>query len=85
MLTFVTYEKSFDTIDQHIKVLADCRIEHRYTVLIKHIYENTSASVRFHDNVNCFGRGVHRGEAITTQLFNIFLQYTCKRLNWDDF
>lgn len=88
VLIFVDYEKAFDSVDQHtmLKALSDCRIDYRYSAVIKHIYENATASVRLHDNTDKFNieRGVRQGDTISPKLFNAVLQYMYKQTNWDN-
>lgn len=85
---FVDYEKAFNTISQQkmLEALTDCRIDHRYTMLIKHIYQNATACVRLHENTNNFriGRLVRQGDTISPKLFTTVLQYMCKQIEWED-
>lgn len=82
------YEKAFDTINQHemLKALSNCRIDHRYTMLIKHIYENATASVRLQEDTDQFPikRGVRQGDTISPKLFTALLEYMCKGVEWEE-
>lgn len=89
VLIFVDYEKAFDTINQQqmLEALTECRIDHRYTNIIKHIYKNATASVKIGDQqTNKFPirRGVRQGDTISPKLFTTLLEYTCKRANLDE-
>lgn len=83
-LIFVDYEKAFDTINQQKMLIAltECRIDYRYTNLIKHIYQSATASVRLSEQeTNKFSiqRGVRQGDTISPKLFTTLLEHTCKR------
>lgn len=71
-LIFVDYEKAFDTINQQkmLTALTECRIDHRYTNIIQHIYQNATASVRLSkQETNKFHikRGVRQGDTIPSE------------------
>lgn len=75
MLVFVDYEKALG--------LADCRIDHRYTNLIKYIYKKANAVIRLHQYTADFkmeeeGR---QSDVISPKLFTNLLEYTFKRIN----
>lgn len=88
VLVFVDYEKAFDSIDhtEMFKALADCRIDHRYSALIRHIYGNATANVRLHENTNKFKikRGVRQGDTISPKLFTNLLEYMFKKVNFEN-
>ena len=88
-MIFVDYEKAFDTINQHkmLEALTECRIDHRYTNMIKHIYQNATASVRLGDvQTNKFPiqRGVRQGDTISPKLFITLLEHICKKTNLNE-
>lgn len=86
VLIFIDFEKAFVTIEQQamLKALAESRVDHRYSALIKYIYRNATASVRLHQDTDMFPieRGVRQGDTISPKLFNTVLEYACKRINW---
>lgn len=87
-IIFVDYEKAFDTVDQHkmLQALAECRIDHRYTEVIKHVYQRAKACVRLQDDSQDFdiARGVRQGDVISPKLFTTLLEYMFKQANFDD-
>lgn len=88
VLIFVDYEKAFDTINQYqmLKSLSDSRIDHRYTLLIKYIYENATANVRLQEPTNKFkiDRGVRQGDTISPKLFTNLLEYMFKSIDLEN-
>lgn len=88
VLIFVDYEKAFDSVNQQkmLEALNECRIDHRYTTVIKNIYDNATACVRLHEDTQKFNihRGVRQGDTISPKLFNTLLEYMCKRANLDE-
>lgn len=88
VLVFVDYEKAFDSIDHHelFKALADCRIDHRYTSILRHIYEQATAKVKIHAETDRFRieRGVRQGDTISPKLFTTVLEYMFKKIELDN-
>ena len=85
VLVFIDYEKAFDTVDHlaMLRALADCRIDHRYTNILKHVYANANAAIRLHEDTPNFKmeRGVRQGDVISPKLFTNLLEYMFKRTN----
>lgn len=87
ILIFVDYEKAFDSVNQQrlLEALSECRIDYRYTTLIKHIYNNATASVRLHEDTKKFRieKGVRQGDTLSPLLFITLLESVCKKINWE--
>lgn len=88
VLTFVDYEKAFDSINHHelFKALADCRIDHRYISLLRHIYKNATAKVKVHAETNRFKieKGVRQGDTISPKLFTTLMECMFKNIKLDN-
>lgn len=87
ILIFVDYEKAFDSVNQRrmLEALSECRIDYRYTTLIKHIYNKATASVRLHEDTKKFRieKGVRQGDTLSPLLFITLLESMCKKINWE--
>lgn len=59
--------------------LADCRIDHRYTSLLKYVYKRATAGNKFQVE-----RGVHQCDTMSPKLFTTVLEYVFKRLKWEE-
>lgn len=85
---FVDYEKAFDSIDQGkmLQALTKARIDHRYTTVIKNIYQKAKACVRLHEDTRDFDikRGVRQGDVISPKLFTNLLEYMFKELEFNE-
>ena len=88
ILIFVDYEKAFDTINQQImlRALTEARVDHRYTTIIKNIYQNAKASVRLHEDTADFPieRGVRQGDVISPKLFTTLMEFMFKKVDFGD-
>ena len=89
MLVFVDFEKAFDSVDQWklLETLSESRIDHRYSSIIRHIYDNATANVRISTN-QCtdkfnIDRGVRQGDTLSPKLFVAVLESMLKMINWD--
>ena len=88
MLTFVDFEKAFDTVE-HISVINALKqhgIENQYIEVLKYIYTNSSSQI-ISDRVSSnfkIERGVKQGDPISPNLFNAVLEQIFRKLNWDD-
>ncbi|XP_044766765.1 uncharacterized protein LOC123322810 [Coccinella septempunctata] len=89
VLVFNYYEEAFDTIDRSaiFRALADCRVDGRYTDMIRNVYENATACIRLHEDTPNFkiGRGVRQGDVSSPKLFTTLLEYMFKSATVDDF
>lgn len=88
VLTFVDFHKAFDTVELTaiIKALNECRIDHRYTNVIKNIYNNATTTINLHSQTKKIkiGRGVRQGDTLSPKLFITVLEYALKRLEWEN-
>lgn len=82
-LLLIDFQKAFDTVDLSaiITALEECRIDSKYTNLIKHIYDNVTASVRLYNKI-IIERGIRQGDTISPKLFTAALEHAFKPLNW---
>lgn len=87
-LIFVDFEKAFDSIETLaiLNSLQNSRIDHRYTNLIKNIYDMATLTVKLHTQTNPIKmkKGVRQGDTISPKLFTLCLEDIFKKLNWDD-
>lgn len=87
-IAFVDYEKAFDSVEiwKILDALNRCRIDSRYTRLIKHVYENATLSIRLHENTEKFkmGRGIRQGDTASPKLFTLALEDVFKELEWSE-
>lgn len=88
VLTFVDYEKAFDTIETWavINALKDCRIDERYIRLFKNIQNKATSCIRLHTNTETFKieRGVRQGDTISPKLFTLTLENIFRELMWEN-
>ena len=86
VLIFIDYEKAFDSVEiwSILESLHECRVDSRYSNLIKNIYESATSCIKLHENTAKFkiGRGVRQGDTISPKLFTSTLETVFKKLDW---
>jgi len=87
-IIFIDFEKAFDSVElwSIMDSLDECRIDSRYTRLIKYIYEHATSSVKMHKHTDKFQveRGVRQGDTISPKLFTSALETVFKKLDWSE-
>ena len=85
-LIFIDFEKAFDSVETWsiLESLDECRVDSRYSNLIRYVYENATACIKLHENTDKFkiGRGVRQGDTISPKLFTSTLESVFKKLDW---
>ncbi|PZC75698.1 hypothetical protein B5X24_HaOG205730 [Helicoverpa armigera] len=86
ILTFVDYEKAFDSIEWWVveRALVKCRVDERYIQILNHLHANATACVSLHKKTRKFplGRGVRQGDTISPKMFTLSLEYIFQQLDW---
>ena len=88
VLTFVDYEKAFDSIETNaiLSALVDQGVDGSYVRTLADCYKNCSTTVQlFHRPLSIpIGKGVRQGDTISPKLFTAALQWIMKSLEWDE-
>lgn len=88
VLVFVDFRMAFDTIEVSaiLEAMKECRIDYRYSKLLFNINRNATMIIKLHDNSGQIKieRGVRQGDTICRQNYSIVLEYTFKRLKWEE-
>lgn len=88
-IAFIDFEKAIDTIElpSLIEALIEFQVPKKYIRLIRYIYENSSASIKFDFKSETFKltRGVKQGDPMSPKLFNAVLELIFRKLNWENF
>ena len=88
VLTFVDYEKAFDSIETNaiLSALVDQGLDGSYVKTLADCYKNCSTTVQlFHRALSIpIGKGVRQGDTISPKLFTAALQWIMKLLEWDE-
>ncbi|KAE9413785.1 hypothetical protein Angca_007815, partial [Angiostrongylus cantonensis] len=88
VLTFVDYEKEFDSVETNaiLSALVDQRVDPSYIRTLSDCYWNCATKIQlFHRPLTIsIGKGVRQGDTISPMLFSAALQWTMKSLDWDE-
>lgn len=86
-LAFIDYKKAFDSVESWavVQSLQNARIDHRYTKLIKNIYDNATMKVILTESTEpiAIKRGVRQGDTLSPKLFTLVLEDIFKKLSWE--
>ena len=87
-MAFVDYEELFDSISSLAVIVAlrNSNIDSKYTHLIRNIYKEATAKLKWHKMSDAFSnrKGIRQGDRISHKLFNAVFQEIFKKLNWDE-
>ena len=86
-LTFVDYEKAFDSVE-HLSVIdaiGNHGVATEYTELLTTIYNSATSKIRLDRDSKDFRieRGVRQGDTISPKLFNAALEHVFRQLDWE--
>ena len=88
VLIFIDFEKAFDSVETWsiLDSLDECRVDSRYSNVIRNVYEKATSCVKLHENTSKFkiGRGVRQGDTISPKLFTATLESVFKKLDWSE-
>ncbi len=88
VLTFVDYEKAFDSIETNaiLSALVDQGVDGSYVRTLADCYANCSTTMQlFYRPLTIpIGKGVRQGDTISPKLFTAALQWIMKSLEWDE-
>jgi hypothetical protein len=85
-IAYVDYQKAFDSIETWavLEAMNLARVDSRYSMLIKHIYESATLKVNVNDweteTVNV-RRGVRQGDSISPKLFTLALESVFQKVD----
>ncbi|KAE9412568.1 hypothetical protein Angca_009450, partial [Angiostrongylus cantonensis] len=87
VLTFVDYEKTFDSVETNaiLSALVDKGVDPSYIRTLSDCYWNCTTEIQlFHRPLTLpIGKGVRQGDTISPKLFSAALQWIMKSLDWD--
>ncbi|KAK6760491.1 hypothetical protein RB195_021816 [Necator americanus] len=87
-LTFVDYEKAFDSVETNaiLSALVDQGVDASYMRTLANCYERCTTRIQlFHRLLTIpIGKGVRRGDTISPKLFTAALQWIMKSLSWEE-
>ena len=85
-LAFIDFEKAFDSVEIWAVMdgLDNCRVDSRYSQILKNIYKNATSTIILHEPSPKFyiKRGVRQGDTISPKLFTLALEDVFKTLDW---
>ncbi|KAE9413728.1 hypothetical protein Angca_007782, partial [Angiostrongylus cantonensis] len=88
VLTFVDYEKAFDSVETKaiLSALVDQGVDPSYIRTLSDCYRNCTTKIQlFHRPLTIpIGKGVRQGDTISPKLFSAALQWIMKSLDWDE-
>ena len=87
-MTFVDYEKAFDSIETNaiLNALYEQEVHPQHIKLIQNIYTSASSIIQLDTEGSTFNlnRGVRQGESMSPKLFMASLQSIFNKLNWQE-
>ncbi|KAE9417168.1 hypothetical protein Angca_009690, partial [Angiostrongylus cantonensis] len=88
VLTFVDYEKAFDSVETNaiLSARVDQGVEPSYIRTLSDCYRNCTTEIQlFHRPLTIpIGKGGRQGDTISPKLFSAALQWIMKSLDWDE-
>ncbi|KAK6747521.1 hypothetical protein RB195_000616 [Necator americanus] len=88
VLTFVDYEKAFDSVETNaiLSALVDQGVDASYVRTLANCYERCTTRIQlFHRPLTIpIGKGVRQGDTISPKLFTAALQWIMKSLSWEE-
>jgi len=89
VLTFIDYEKAFDTVEHGaiIRALKRQGVDDAYTRVLAECYRDTSTTIQLFETAVTvpITKGVRQGDTISPQLFSACLEDIIRELDWDQF
>ena len=84
----IDYAKAFDCVDHNKlwKILNEMGTPEHLTCLLRNLYAGQEATVQTgHGTINWFqiGKGEHQGCILSPCLFNLYVEYIMKMLDWN--
>ncbi|KAK6751184.1 hypothetical protein RB195_002886 [Necator americanus] len=88
VLTFVDYEKAFDSVETNaiLSALVDQGVDESYVRTLAHCYDRCTTRIQlFHRPLTIpIGKEVRQGDTISPKLFTAALQWIMKSLSWEE-